>query len=76
MERLVEAFARALVLDQDAVRVSRFRSGSTTVLEVDVSPDDRGRLIGRSGQTISALRTLLDAVGERRGERFELEMRE
>lgn len=76
MERLVETFARALVVDEDAVRVSRFSHGDTEVIEVDVSPQDRGRIIGRNGQTVSALRTLVDAVAERRGLRCELEIRE
>jgi uncharacterized protein len=68
VQRLVEAFARALVLDEGAVRVSRVVQEDAVVYEVDVSPDDRGRLIGRKGQTISALRTILDAVAEKRGE--------
>lgn len=74
MERLVETFARALVEDEGAVRVSRVSHGDEVVIELDVSPEDRGRLIGRRGQTISALRTIVDAVAERRGERFEVEI--
>ena len=58
MERLVETLARALVQDAGAVRVSRFDRGDSLVMELEVSPADRGRLIGRNGQTISALRTL------------------
>jgi predicted RNA-binding protein YlqC (UPF0109 family) len=76
VERLVLAFARALVQDEEAVRVSRFTRGETQVIELDVPPEDRGRLIGRRGQTASALRTLLDAVAERRGQRCELEILE
>lgn len=76
MERLVLAFARALVREEGAVHVSRFTRGETEVIELDVSPEDRGRLIGRRGQTASALRTLLDAVAERRGQRCELEILE
>ena len=76
MERLVETLARALVLDAEAVRVNRLQRGDALVLELDVSPEDRGRLIGRKGQTVSALRTLLAAVAERRGQRCELEIRE
>jgi len=76
VERLVLAFARALVQEEGAVRVSRFTRGETQVIELDVSPEDRGRLIGRRGQTASALRTLLDAVAERRGQRCELEILE
>ena len=76
MERLVETLARALVQDAGAVRVSRFDRGDSLVMELEVSPADRGRLIGRNGQTISALRTLLAAVAERRGQRCELEIRD
>ena len=76
MERLLETLARALVLDAEAVRVNRFQRGDAFVLELDVSPEDRGRLIGSKGQTVSALRTLLEAVAERRGQRCELEIRE
>ena len=76
MERLVLAFARALVQDEESVRVSRFTEGDTEVIELDVAPVDRGRLIGRRGRTVDALRTLLDAVAERRGLRCELEILE
>lgn len=74
MERLVETFARALVENEGAVRVSRVVHGEDVVIELDVSPEDRGRVIGRRGQTIDALRTIVDAVAERRGERCELEI--
>jgi predicted RNA-binding protein YlqC (UPF0109 family) len=74
VERVALAFARALVDDPDAVRVNRFSDGDTEVIELDVAPEDRGRLIGRRGQTVSALRTLLDAVAERQGKRCDLEI--
>jgi predicted RNA-binding protein YlqC (UPF0109 family) len=76
VERLVETFARALVENEGAVRVSRVVHGEDVVIELDVSPEDRGRVIGRRGQTIDALRTIVDAVADRRGERFELEIME
>ena len=76
MDRVALAFARALVDDPGAVSVNRYTSGDTEVIELDVAPEDRGRLIGRRGQTVSALRTLLDAVAERQGKRCELEILE
>ena len=36
--------------------------GDKRILEIHVATDDRGRLIGRDGRTIHALRTLLRAV--------------
>lgn len=76
MEGLLQAFTRALVQDQGSVHVSRYERAGVLVFELDVSPADRGRLIGRRGQTIDCLRTLLDAVARRRGLRCEIEVRD
>lgn len=46
--------------DEVAVRSKNLRRGQ--VLEVRVHPDDLGRVIGRSGRTASALRTVLGAL--------------
>ena len=62
MRDLVEFIARALVADPDAVRVDEVEDGGETVLEVRVAPDDLGRVIGRSGRTASALRTVVGAL--------------
>jgi hypothetical protein len=45
-----------------------------TVVEVSVAPGDRGRVIGRQGRTANAMRTLLDALAERRGGSVALEI--
>ena len=46
--------------DDVAVRSKNLRRGQ--ILEVRVHPDDLGRVIGRSGRTASALRTVLGAL--------------
>ncbi|GAA3619123.1 RNA-binding protein [Marihabitans asiaticum] len=46
--------------DEVAVREKNLRRG--TVLEVRVHPDDLGRVIGRSGRTATALRTVMSAL--------------
>jgi predicted RNA-binding protein YlqC (UPF0109 family) len=45
-----------------------------TLLTIHAAADDRGRLIGREGATLEALRTLVRAAAGRRGERLRLEV--
>jgi predicted RNA-binding protein YlqC (UPF0109 family) len=67
---------RLLVDRPEAVEVEEVSKRHQTVLVVSVAPEDRGKVIGRQGRTARALRTLLDTRGDRRGERYELEIRE
>jgi predicted RNA-binding protein YlqC (UPF0109 family) len=48
----------------------------TTLIEVTVAPTDVGKLIGRQGRTIQAMRTLAMVTGERAGKRVSLEVRD
>ncbi len=62
MEDLLAYLARALVDDPDAVEVEGFEEDDgTIVLELRVAPDDTGKVIGRGGRTIAALRTVVKA---------------
>jgi predicted RNA-binding protein YlqC (UPF0109 family) len=63
MERLLEYLVRSLVDEPDAVNVSSFEEDGALVLELTVAEDDAGQVIGRRGRTISALRTVIRAVG-------------
>jgi uncharacterized protein len=74
VKELLAAFARALVREPERVAVHEFEERDGTVLELEVSPDDRGRVIGRGGRTAAALRTLLEAVAARQGRRCSLEI--
>ncbi len=65
---------RALVEAPESVFVEEREEGGVSVLELEVAPGDRGRVIGRRGRTADALRTVLEAVGRRRGRRCELEI--
>jgi uncharacterized protein len=67
---LVEFLARALVDDPDAVTVESFEEDDgTLVCEVTVAEDDAGKIIGRSGRTINALRAVVRAAAVRDGRR-------
>jgi hypothetical protein len=72
----VAFLARALVDEPDEVRVTEAEQQGTTVIELFVSPDDLGKVIGRQGRTAAALRTLAAAAGERHGRKVMLEIRE
>ncbi len=70
MEDLLAYLARALVDDPDAVEVEGFEEDDgTIVLELRVAPDDTGKVIGRGGRTVSALRTVVKASSVREGRR-------
>jgi predicted RNA-binding protein YlqC (UPF0109 family) len=67
---LVEFLARALVDDPDAVSVESFEEDDGTVVyEVTVAEDDVGKVIGRSGRTVNALRAVVRAASVRDGRR-------
>lgn len=74
MKEAVEMVVRALVDDLDAVDVREIDQQGKTLIEVRVAPGDMGKLIGRQGRTIKALRSLAHAVGLKKKHRFLLEI--
>lgn len=66
MDELLEQLAKKLVDEPEAVRVERFdEDDGSVVLELSVAEDDYGKIIGRSGRTIRAIRTVLKALAVR-----------
>jgi uncharacterized protein len=66
VEELLAYLARSLVDDPDAVDVESFEEDDgTVVLELHVAPDDTGKVIGRGGRTVAALRTVMKAAAVR-----------
>ncbi len=72
----VEVLARALADQPDQVHVTESQHRGATVIEVYMAPGDLGRVIGRQGRTIAALRTLASTAGEREGKTVTLEVRD
>ena len=72
----VEVLAKALADRPDAVRVTETERQQATLVEVFVSPEDMGKILGRVGRTAAALRTLASMAGEREGKTVTLEIRE
>lgn len=70
MEELLEYLARSLVDKPDEVSVEAFEEeDGTVVLELHVAEDEAGKVIGRGGRTVAALRTVLKAASVRHGNR-------
>ena len=70
MEDLLEYLVRALVDDPDEVSIEPYdEDDGTLVLEVHVGEDDAGKVIGRGGRTVDALRTVIRASSARAGRR-------
>ena len=74
MKDTVEMIVKALVDDIEAVDVRAIESGSTVRIEVRVAEGDMGKLIGRQGRTVRALRSLLHAASMKANRRFNLEI--
>lgn len=74
MKDMLELVARALVDNPDDVTVSEVDEDEATVLELRVSQEDLGKVIGKQGRTARAIRTLLSAAGTKLGKRFHLEI--
>jgi predicted RNA-binding protein YlqC (UPF0109 family) len=74
MDELLEFLAKSLVDDQDAVRVTMAEEEEAIVLELSVAEDDAGQVIGRRGRTITALRTIMRAVGASQDQRVLIDL--
>jgi predicted RNA-binding protein YlqC (UPF0109 family) len=74
MRDTVELIVKALVDDQTAVDVREIDRGGLTLIEIRVASDDMGKVIGKQGRTVRALRALVTAVGVKRKRRLALEI--
>ena len=73
---VTEFLARELVEDVDAVSVSTSEARGEVTLMIHASPQDLGRLIGRRGRVIQAVRQVARAAGAADGERVNVEVAE
>ena len=76
MRALVEYIATSLVDDPASVHVRDVARPRETRLELRVSPQEIGKVIGRHGRTARAIRSLLEVCGRKVGKRFSLEIAE
>jgi predicted RNA-binding protein YlqC (UPF0109 family) len=71
---MIEHIARALVDAPQSVLVDQFNDQGEIVLELEVAPTDIGKVIGRQGSVVKAMRSLVRAIGDKQDRDYALEI--
>ena len=74
MNELVEFVAKSVVHDPDAVKVTEREEDGIRIFQLEVAPDDKGRVIGRQGRVAEAIRVLLRVAAVKNNTRAVLEI--
>ena len=74
MKEAVEKIVRSLVGEPDQVEVTENVDGKNVRIGVRVAESDMGRIIGREGRTVKAIRSILFVAGQKHGKRFHLDL--
>jgi uncharacterized protein len=74
MKDLIEYIAKSLVDHPDEVQVRQSGAGSRVRVELSVSKEDMGRVIGKGGKVANSIRTLLRVAAEREGKQATLDV--
>jgi len=74
MKEFLEFVIRQLVEFPEDMVLTEIPNGKMTVFKVQLRQSDVGRIIGRNGQTIHAIRALLNSSASRHGQRATLEI--
>jgi predicted RNA-binding protein YlqC (UPF0109 family) len=74
MKELVEYLVRALVDHPDAVVVEQREDAETLLIELRVSPDDMGKVIGKHGRIAKAIRTVVRAASQGDGKKIAVDI--
>jgi predicted RNA-binding protein YlqC (UPF0109 family) len=73
-EQFIEYIVKSLVNNPDKVKIKRTIDEKGVLLELEVDPEDLGRVIGKRGATAQSLRTLLRALGTKNDARYNLKI--
>ena len=74
MQAFLEYVVKGLVDKPDAVMITPIERNGLTVYELRMDPKDVGRIIGKQGMTINAIRSLLTAGSAKKGQRCAVEI--
>ena len=74
MRDAIELIVKSLVDEGDNVDIREVDRNGTTLIEVRVAPNDVGKIIGKQGRTIRALRSLARIAGAKKNRRYQLEI--
>ena len=76
MKNLIECIAKSLVDDQERIVVTEINGTQSSVIELKVSKEDVGKIIGKHGRTVVAIRTILSAASMKEKRRCVLDLLE
>jgi len=74
MKELMEVIVRAIVDNEDAIRLNVVESASTVIVELSVAKEDMGKVIGRDGSMAWALRTIVTNAAAKHRKRAVLQI--
>lgn len=74
LNKFVNYVARALVDQPEQVSLTQVEKGDLTVIQIHCFKSDIGKVIGKSGKTISAIRTLVNSVSSHKGQRITVDV--
>ena len=74
MKELVLFLAKSLVEHPDDVQVTETEGPEATILELNVAPDDMGRVIGKQGRIAKAIRIVMRSAATRNNTRVAVEI--
>lgn len=74
MKALLETIARSLVDAPKEVQITEIDGEKTVIFELRCNAKDIGKIIGKSGKTVGAMRTLLSSIAAKQGRKAVLEV--
>jgi predicted RNA-binding protein YlqC (UPF0109 family) len=74
MKDILETIVKSLVDAPNEVRITEINGDKTIIYELRCNAKDVGKIIGKSGKTVGAMRTLLNSIAARQGRKAMLEV--
>jgi predicted RNA-binding protein YlqC (UPF0109 family) len=74
MKAILEAIVKSLVDAPQEVCITEIAGDKTVIFELRCNAKDVGKIIGKSGKTVGAMRTLLNSIAAREGRKAILEV--
>jgi len=74
MKQVIETIAKALVDAPNEVKITELDGEKTLIFELRCNPQDVGKIIGKSGKTVGAIRTIISSMAAKQGRKALLEV--
>jgi predicted RNA-binding protein YlqC (UPF0109 family) len=74
MKQIIESIAKALVDAPNEVQIIEIDGEKTVIYELRCNAKDIGKIIGKSGKTVGAMRTIVSSMAAKQGRKAMLEV--